>query len=80
MRMAGLMGLIGAAAISCIPAAVALQAPPIGGFADAGGVRRVRRGKGQNNRRGGKPTRAAKRSNRLTISKRVKRKHRRAAK
>lgn len=40
-----------------------------------------RRGKGQNNRRGkGLKSKAKKRPNRLTISKRVRRKHRRAAK
>lgn len=39
-----------------------------------------RRGKGQNNRRGkGLRAKPKKRSNRLTISKRVRRKHRRAA-
>lgn len=41
---------------------------------------RQRRGKGHNNRRGkGEQSKPAKRSNRLHVSKRVRRKHRRAA-
>jgi hypothetical protein len=43
-------------------------------------AKRGKRGKGQNNRRGkGAVARAKKRSNRITIGKRVRRKHRRAA-
>jgi hypothetical protein len=57
-------------------------APPIGGYGElsAAPAKKRRRGKGQNNCRGkGLRAKAKKRPNRLTISKRVRRKHRRAA-
>jgi hypothetical protein len=47
---------------------------------ESGGFLRERRGKGRNNKRGkGLQARPRKHSNRVTISKRVRRKHRRAA-
>jgi hypothetical protein len=77
-------GLLFAAAALSFGAHAAV--PPIGdyGAEDRPGLkqrpRKQRRGKGQNNRRGkGLTAKAKKRPNRLTISKRVRRKHRRAA-
>jgi hypothetical protein len=74
-------GLMLAAAMLSFGAGAAV--PPIGDYGDGLGLtpsRKQRRGKGQNNRRGkGLRSKPKIRPNRLTISKRVRRKHRRAA-
>jgi hypothetical protein len=77
--MKSIGGLLFAAAALSFGAGAA--APPIGDFGhESAPTRKQRRGKGQNNRRGkGLTAKAKKRPNRLTISKRVRRKHRRAA-
>jgi hypothetical protein len=73
-------------ALACSAAAAAFSMPPIapqvGGYGDfgIGPSHKHRRGKGLNKRRGrGFRAKPPKRSNRLTISKRVRRKHRRHA-
>jgi hypothetical protein len=72
--------LCGMAALALGSASIA---PPHGeapGGLSPSPARKQKRGKGHNNRRGkGAISRAKRRPNRLTISKRVRRKHRRAA-
>jgi hypothetical protein len=72
-------GLGFAFALASVALALPIQAPP-SIFTDGLTSTRHRRGKGQDNRRGkGLKAKPKKRPNRLTISKRVRRKHRRAA-
>jgi hypothetical protein len=74
-----MMLVAGAAAMSMGVAGTA-TVPPIGGDDLSVRQRPTRRGKGQNNRRGkGVRAKQRKRPNRLTISKRIRRKHRRAS-
>lgn len=67
-------------AFAMAASAIASDATEEMGVVSDDSYRRQRRGKGQNNRRGkGARSRPKARSNRLIVSKRVRRKHRRAA-
>ena len=76
MRLSAMLMGLAAAAMS-----LPLAAPNIGVEGVSPAIRsKVKRGKGHDNRRGkGKVDKAKRRSNRLHISRRVRRKHRRAA-
>jgi hypothetical protein len=77
-RMGLLLGL-GAVAMGLSAPATVATSDPFGGVA-TDHFPKPKRGKGQNNKRGkGKRSPPKSRPNRLTISKRVRRKHRRAA-